>query len=175
MTTQRLPRKSGVTARAGVIAHAAAILAGLGTIVMPAPFPAARAATTERVVTDRHTGLAIYGIDPVAYFTDKKPVVGRPEFEFRFAGVIWRFDNVGNRAAFVADPRVYMPRFGGYDPIGIARGVSTGGYPQLWAIVKNRLYLFYTADARTAFLADPPAAIAAAEARWAQVQQDLAE
>jgi len=135
----------------------------------------AQAATTQRVVTDRNTGLAIYGIDPVAYFTDKKPLVGRAEFEFRFAGVIWRFDNEGNRAAFAADPKVYMPQFGGYDPIGVARGVTTPGYPQLWAIVKDRLYLFYTADARAAFLADPAAAIAAAEARWSAVMQDLAE
>jgi hypothetical protein len=34
------------------------------------------AATTERVVVDRHTGLAIYGIDPVAYFTERKPIAG---------------------------------------------------------------------------------------------------
>ena len=57
--------------------------------------PALRAATTERIVVDRHTGLAIYGVDPVAYFTDRKPIVGKPEFEHRHAGVIWRFDNEG--------------------------------------------------------------------------------
>ena len=33
-------------------------------------------------------------------------------------GAIWRFRNEGNRAAFAADPEVYMPRFGGYDPVG---------------------------------------------------------
>ena len=134
-----------------------------------------QAATTERVVTDRNTGLAIYGVDPVAYFTDKRPIVGRAEFEFRFAGAIWRFHNEGNRAAFVADPGIYMPRFGGYDPVGIARGISTPGFPQLWTIAKDRLYLFYSEQARAAFLADPGAAIAAAEARWPQVVEDLAE
>src|SRR6186997_1172850 len=92
------------------------------------------ASTTERVVVDRHTGLAIYGVDPVAYFTDRKPIVGKPEFEHRHAGVIWRFDNEGNRAAFVADPDVYMPRYGGYDPVGIARGLSTPGFPELWVV-----------------------------------------
>lgn len=133
------------------------------------------AATTERVVTDRHTGLALYGVDPVAYFTDRKPVVGRAEFEHRYAGAIWRFDNEGNRAAFAADPKVYMPRFGGYDPVGVARGVSTAGYPELWLVVESRLYLFYTAQARATFIADPAAAIAAAEARWDEVMHDLAE
>ena len=168
MTSPRRYRKS-VLPRAGAAAFGLVLLAALGGA------PALRAATTERVVTDRHTGLAIYGVDPVAYFTNRKPVAGRAEFEFRFAGATWRFDNASNRAAFVADPKVYMPRFGGYDPVGIARGVSTPGYPQLWVIAKDRLYLFYTAQARTAFLVDPKAAVAAAEAQWPQVVQDLAE
>ena len=77
------------------------------------------AATGELVVVDRHTGLAISGFDPVAYFIDT-PSPGRGEFEATFAGAVWRFRNAGNRAAFVADPEVYMPRFGGYDPVAVA-------------------------------------------------------
>jgi YHS domain-containing protein len=73
------------------------------------------AATTERIVTDRLTGFAIGGFDPVAYFTDGKPVPGRAEFELSSAGVVWRFANEGNRAAFAANPDVYAPQFGGYD------------------------------------------------------------
>jgi len=137
--------------------------------------PALRAATTERIVVDRHTGLAIYGVDPVAYFTDRKPVAGREEFEHRFAGAVWRFDNASNRAAFIADPNVYMPRYGGYDPVGIARGVSTAGSPDFWVVYDERLYLFYTAQARQAFIADPALVIASASARWAEVKSDLAE
>jgi hypothetical protein len=160
-----------MNARAGAVA---ALM--LGAILNAGAFlQLSRAATTERVVTDRHTGLALYGIDPVAYFTNRKPVLGRAEFEYRFAGAIWRFDNEGNRAAFAADPKVYMPRFGGYDPVGIARGVSTPGYPELWTVTKDQLFLFYTAQARAAFIADPAAVIAAAEARWAAVSHDLAQ
>ena len=134
-----------------------------------------RATTTERVVVDRHTGLALYGVDPVAYFTDRKPVPGRAEFEYRYAGAIWRFQNEGNRAAFAADPTIYMPRYGGYDPVGISRGHATPGFPALWVLHEQRLYLFYTADARAAFLADPAAVIAAASARWTAVRSELAE
>jgi hypothetical protein len=137
--------------------------------------PVLHAATTERVVVDRHTGLAIYGVDPVAYFTDRKPVVGKPEFEHRHAGAIWRFDNEGNRAAFAADPDVYMPRYGGYDPVGIARGLPTPGFPELWVVHGERLYLFYTAAARGTFLENPAAVIASASARWAEVKSELAE
>jgi len=125
MTTRRPSRKSLATAPLP-----AALALGLSVVLSLGSF-AAQAATTQRVVTDRNSGLAIYGVDPVEYFTDKKPVVGRPEFEFRFAGAIWRFLNEGNRAAFIADPKVYMPQYGGYDPVGIGRGVTTPGYPQL--------------------------------------------
>jgi hypothetical protein len=153
--------------------HPGAIVAlGVALAVVPA---ALRAATTERVVVDRHTGLALYGIDPVAYFTDRKPVVGRAAFEHRHAGAIWRFDNEGNRAAFAADPEVYMPRYGGYDPVGIGRGLSTPGFPELWVIYNERLYLFYTADARKTFLDSPASVIANASARWAEVKSGLAE
>lgn len=147
----------------------------LGFIGAAALAPTLRAATTERIVVDRHTGLAIYGVDPVAYFTERKPVAGRAEFEYRFAGAIWRFDNEGNRAAFIADPNVYMPRYGGYDPVGIARGVSTAGYPALWVVYDERLYLFYTDDARRSFLDNPPSVIASASARWAEVRSELPE
>src|SRR5256885_2627204 len=144
MTAARRSRK-------GYVYFAAMVLALLGFAAVP------RASTTERVVVDRHTGLALYGIDPVAYFADGKPVAGRPDVEFRYAGAVWRFGNEGNRAAFAADPDVYMPRFGGYDPVGISRGLATPGYPALWVLHDERLYLFYTAEARAAFIANPNA------------------
>jgi YHS domain-containing protein len=142
---------------------------------MAAGLSTPRAATTERVVVDRHTGLALYGVDPVAYFTDQRMILGRAEFEHRHAGAVWRFHNEGNLAAFRADPHVYMPRFGGYDPVGIARGVSTAGFAALWVVFDQRLYLFYTAEARQRFLANPAQVIAAAAARWAEVRGELSE
>jgi hypothetical protein len=133
------------------------------------------AATTERVVTDFHTGLAIGGFDPVAYFTKSKAMLGRGEFETRHARVIWRFSNAGNRAAFVEHPDVYMPAFGGYDPLGIARGVAVAGHPTLWLISGERLYLFHDVKSRAAFAAAPEESRAAAERRWPAVQSKLVE
>jgi hypothetical protein len=153
----------------------AAFLAVVLSVFAVPAVPSLQAATTERVVTDVHTGLALYGVDPVAYFTDGKPTVGKGDFEYRFAGAIWRFANEGNRAAFMADPEVYMPRYGGYDPIGVARGLSTAGFAEFWVIYNQRLFLFYTAEARQAFLEKPETVIAAASARWSSVKQDLAD
>jgi hypothetical protein len=133
----------------------------------------AGAATTERLVVDRHTGLAIYGYDPVAYFTDAEPLVGRPEFELSFAGAVWRFRNAGNRAAFHDRPDVYMPAFGGYDVLAVGRGVAVPASPQYWLVIDRRLYLFESPAARDAFAADPGKAIAAAQARWPELRETL--
>jgi hypothetical protein len=43
-----------------------------------------------------------------------------------------------------------------------------------WLIVKQRLYLFYNAEARAAFVADPDGFVAAAERRWPDVARTLA-
>ena len=62
------------------------------------------AATTEWVVVNRYTGLAIDGFDPVAYFVDALPKQGRAELELRSGGATWRFQNEGNRSAFAGAP-----------------------------------------------------------------------
>jgi hypothetical protein len=128
-----------------------------------------KAAMTDQVVTDPHTGLALSGIDPVAYFTDAAPRYGRPDQEYRYAGAIWRFRNEGNKAAFAAHPDVYMPRYGGYDPIALGRAVALPGNPLVWALVGERLYLFYNDEARERFIAGPDEAILHADNKWPTV------
>jgi hypothetical protein len=124
-------------------------------------------------VVDRHTGLALYGFDPVAYFTDAKPSLGRADLEYRYSGALWRFRNEGNRGAFMAHPEIYLPRFGGHDPVGVARGVATPGHPQLWVRLADRLFLFHSSATRDVFVADSATVIAAAEAQWPEVQKAL--
>ena len=134
----------------------------------------AQAATTERVVVDRLTGLAIGGMDPVAYFTDKRPIPGRSDLEASVAGAVWRFRNDDNRAFFLAHPEIYGPQFGGYDPVDVARGVTVAGRPQFWMIAGQRLYLFARAESRDAFAADPAAVLQEARARWPELRDALA-
>jgi len=136
---------------------------------------AARAATTERVVANRYSGLAIEGYDPVAYFVDARPVVGQPEFEASEAGVAWRFRNEGNRASFVAHPDIYSPQFGGYDPVDLARGVTVAGNPRFWLIVDQRLYLFGLEEHRDAFAAESERFLRLASARWPALEQGLSQ
>ena len=128
---------------------------------------------TERIVVDRHTGLAIGGYDPVAFYTDGKPVPGSRALELQYGGAVWRFCNVGNRAAFAELPDVYMPQFGGYDPVGIAHGVAVAGRPDIWLITGGRLFLFYDGHRLETFAADPERLTSAAERRWPTLLQTL--
>jgi len=137
--------------------------------------PIVRAATTERIVTNRFSGLAIDGFDPVAYFVDGRPVLGLREFEASEAGVVWRFHNEGNRASFLAHPDVYGPQFGGYDPVDVARGVTVAGNPLFWVVAGERLYLFGFEANRDAFVSDPQAFLEKAQARWPALKQGLAQ
>ena len=136
---------------------------------------AAQAATTERVIVNRYTGLAIEGFDPVAYFVDVRAMIGLPEFEASQAGAVWRFRNEGNRASFVAHPDIYGPQFGGYDPVDLARGVTYAGNPRFWLIAGERLYLFGREENRDAFAADPERFQREANSRWPALEQQLAQ
>lgn len=135
----------------------------------------ALAGTTQRVVTSRFSGLAIDGFDPVAYFVKRRPVRGLAQYEAWAKGVVWCFQNQGNRAAFIAHPDIYGPRFGGYDPVGVARGVTFAGNPRLFAIVGERLYLFGLESNRDAFVADPGRFLKLANARWPGLREGLAQ
>ena len=149
------------------------LLASLGS--QAGPEFAARAATTERVIVNRYSGVAIEGFDPVAYFVDARPVLGLADFEASKAGAVWRFRNEGNRASFVAHPDIYGPRFGGYDPIDLARGVTFASNPRFWLISGQRLYLFGCEENRDAFAAEPERFLREANLRWPALEQDLAQ
>jgi hypothetical protein len=137
--------------------------------------PAVRATTTERVVTNRFSGLAIEGFDPVAYFIRNEAVVGLPDFEATEAGAVWRFHNEGNRASFLAHPEIYGPQFGGYDPIDVARGVAFAGNPRFFVVVGQRLYLFGLETHRDAFAANPAQFLPEARERWPRLEQTLSQ
>ena len=177
MTAQRQERNGWRPGIAFICFRVAAV--GLGVVaslplVTGLPL-VAHAATTERVVMNRFTGLAIEGFDPVAYFVNAKPMIGFVNFEASEAGVVWRFRNEGNRASFLAHPDIYGPQFGGYDPVDVARGITVAGNPRFWVISGQRLYLFSREKARDAFAANPAPVLRQARERWSGIEENLAQ
>jgi hypothetical protein len=173
MTSRGLQRKPPARRRGWPLANVA--VAFIMCLAVLAGIQAPKAAQTERLVVNPASGLAISGYDPVAYFTQNAAVLGRPELELTRNGTVWRFLNEGNRAAFEANPEVYTPQFGGYDPVAIDREASVPGHPQIWAVAGERLYLFYNEGARTAFLGNPGRVVDSARRKWPDVSRTIGQ
>lgn len=167
---QRKPPPSRPRLPISTLALIAAILLALwvGT-------QAPKASPSDRLVVNPASGLAISGFDPVAYFTENKAVQGRQDLELTQNGAVWRFFNEGNRSAFVDHSEVYTPQFGGYDPVAIERGTSVPGHPEIWAVAGERLYLFYNAQAREAFLRDTSRIVEGATRKWPDVARTIGQ
>jgi hypothetical protein len=157
---------------AAVLALAVPFLPGDGRGATLEGIAIAEVGLTERICVDRISGVAIGGYDPVAYFTTGRGVPGSTEFEAIWQGAVWRFANEGNRAAFLADPTVYAPQFGGYDAASIATGVATPADPSVFAIQRDRLFLFRDEAARRAFLGSPDTA-RDAQSAWPRLESRL--
>ncbi len=114
-------------------------------------------------------GLAIRGYDPVAYFTEGKPVAGDPRFTHEWRGAKWRFATAANRDAFKADPAKYAPQYGGYCAFGTAQGYAVPTDPHAWRIVDGKLYLNYNIQVRERWQSDIPGFITRADENWPAV------
>ena len=111
-------------------------------------------------------GAAIRGTDPVAYFTEGRPVEGSRKFTHEWKGATWRFASAQNRDAFVAAPERYAPQYGGYCAYGVANGYTVSTVPEAWSIVDGKLYLNYSLAVRADWLKDVPGYLGRADANW---------
>jgi enamine deaminase RidA (YjgF/YER057c/UK114 family) len=120
--------------------------------------------------------LSISGYDPVAYFTDGKPVQGKSDVEYLWHKLRWRFASPAHRDLFAKEPDRYTPQYDGYCALGVSAGVE--GHkdtvdPEAWAIVDGKLYLTHTSQGLDDWRQNPADYIKQADANWAAVK-DLA-
>jgi enamine deaminase RidA (YjgF/YER057c/UK114 family) len=140
--------------------HSAALLGLLFAIVL---VPAARGDEPK---------LSISGYDPVAYFTDGKPVQGKTEFEYLWHKLRWRFADDAHRELFVKDPGRYAPQYDGYCAMGVAWADPHKDTvdPEAWAIVDGKLYLTHTPRSLDAWRENAGENIKTANGNWSMVQ-----
>jgi len=86
--------------------------------------------------------LAIKGYDPVAYFTDGRPVHGLPDIEYEWDDYRYRFSNAEHREIFKADPARYAPQFGNFCAMALSKGELVEADPENWLISDGKLYIF---------------------------------
>jgi YHS domain-containing protein len=110
---------------------------------------------------------AIKGYDAVAYYTDGKPVPGKPEYVYEWQGARWRFASQAHLDQFKAEPARYAPQYGGYCAYGVgAKNYLVKSDPDAWDIVDGKLYLNYDKDVQKLWKADRAAYIQKADANW---------
>lgn len=127
------------------------------------------AAKEDPIYTGTFSNTAVGGFDPVAYFTDGKPVEGKKEFSTKWMGADWRFASAENLAKFQAAPEKYAPQYGGYCAWAVSQGYTASGDPKYWAVVDGKLYLNYDAKVQKTWDADRPGFIARADGNWPKV------
>ena len=123
------------------------------------------------VYTGAFSTTALQGYDPVAYFTDGKPVKGSKEFTTEYKGATFQFASAANRDAFIADPAAYAPQYGGYCAWAMADGKYAKGDADYWKIVDGKLYLNYNAGIQKKWNADIPGFIGKADTHWSELQE----
>jgi YHS domain-containing protein len=124
------------------------------------------AAQTKTLLNLDKTGLAIQGYDPVAFFTDGKPVKGKPEFPARHNGALYYFASKEHRDVFKADPTKYEPAFGGYCAYGVSRSKLVEIEVDAFQIADRRLLLQYSKGIRDDFNKDTKGNLSKADANW---------
>ena len=110
--------------------------------------------------------VAIHGYDPVAYFTQNKPISGSAKYTASHDGAIYRFSSRENRDLFKADAEHYAPQFGGYCAMGVVLNKKLDVDPTAFHIADNKLYLNLNKDVQKKWLTDVNGHVKGAERIW---------
>lgn len=111
-------------------------------------------------------GIAIHGHDPVAYFIEGKPVIGKAEYKVTVGAATYWFASEANLQTFKADPSKYEPQYGGYCAYGVAQGYKPDIDPTAFRIVDGKLYLNLSPAVQKRWQEDVPGFISRANQNW---------
>jgi YHS domain-containing protein len=117
-------------------------------------------------------GKAIGGYDPVAFFKESKPVLGKKEFTFSYNGATWYFSSKENLEAFKGMPIKYSPQYGGYCAYGTSQGHKATTQAETWTIVNDKLYFNYSPDVKKKWNMDQKNLIKKADMNWPTVKKE---
>ena len=115
--------------------------------------------------------LALKGYDPVAYFTENRPMVGDSQFQYEWDGAIYQFASATHLALFKADPDRYLPQYNNWCAASVAKGAKVYGNPEWWLVVDGHLYLFGKPIGPELMRKDPAAMKDEADKNWPKVSK----
>lgn len=123
-------------------------------------------ASAKQLLNLDSNGVAIQGYDPVAFFTQHKPVKGSGQFSSAYNGAKYWFASADDKALFDKEPSKYELQFGGYCAYGVSRGSRAPVKIEAWQIVNDRLLMQYDLDIKDAFNKDQQGTLKKADQNW---------
>jgi len=127
------------------------------------------ALAVDEINTTLFGNLAIEGYDPVAYFTESRPVEGSSEYQYEWKGANWRFSSAENLASFKGNPEQYAPQYGGYCAYAVAQNSTASIDPTQFTIVDDKLYLNFSKSVNRKWLANRDNYIDNADQNWPDI------
>lgn len=149
----------------------ALLLGGCGKMMMKRPGPRASAVPgtpvpTSFLVNVDDRGIALMGYDPVAFFTDGKPVMGSPTHQTVYKGAIYQFASAEHKAMFDRDSAKYEPQFGGFCGYAASINKVSPISVEYFEILDGRLVLQHNRKAWDLWHKDVPGNLKRADANW---------
>ncbi len=141
----------------------------LVSLIAAAAILTAQIAGAAEPVYQSFFGTAIDGTDPVAYFTEGRPVEGSSDYTHEWNGATWKFSSAANRDKFIADPDAFAPQYGGYCAWAVSQGYTASTDPEAWKIVEGKLYLNYNKSVQSQWEQNIPGHISAGNSNWPSV------
>ncbi len=114
-------------------------------------------------------GVILDGYDPVAFFTDNKPVMGDPNFQTKYQGAIYYFTSKEHLDAFTSNPEKYKPQFGGYCAYAVSLGRTAPVDVKTFSLVEGRLVLQHNQRAVNGWNKDVEGNLKLADQYWPAV------
>ena len=111
-------------------------------------------------------GVIIEGYDPVAYFTDNKPVKGDAKFSGEYDGATYWFASAEHEQLFKSEPQKYAPQYGAFCGYAVSIGKLRPVDPTIYQIENGRLILQHTKEAYDLFNKDLKTSIQKADQNW---------
>jgi YHS domain-containing protein len=110
--------------------------------------------------------VAVNGFDPVAFFTEAKPLNGSPFISAEHEGATYFFTSEEHKKLFTADPMKYAPQYGGFCAFGVALDKLFPVDISTWQVRNGKLYLNLNPDILKKFNSDFAGNLAKADKNW---------
>ena len=131
-------------------------------------------ASAADIVNIDKNGFALQGYDPVAYFTDGKPVKGSPQFTASYKGATYQFASAEHKQLFEKSPAKYEPQFGGFCGYAASIDKLAPVEAEYFEVLHDRLILQHNKKAWELWHKDVEDNLKKADANWPTLSQQKA-